>query len=446
MGASARAQVFNNVVRAVVQIGGIAVLLPVWGLDRYGEWLILSAFPTYLALSDLGYFSASRNDMIMAVARGDREAASDVFRAVSRGVGFVLAGLAVLLPVIVWAMPVTDALNLRTMSESTAGTTVVLLGLMMLLASYAGLLQGGFACVGRFGEGTIWLSAMTLADFIGLLIAVVATKDPAVAAAAMLATRAGGIALFYAAMRRRAPWLRFGRPVGRPRVLRRLTTPALASAALPTGVALNIQGMVVLVGVALSPAAAAVFSTIRTLSRVILQVLRSISVALGPEFARALGEGDEILFRRIHREGCRLAIWLTVPIVAVLALLGGEVLSIWTSGRVETAGLLLYLFLAATLVDSVWYTSAAALYSTNRHQRIAGIFFAASIVTLPLAWLMLELWHLEGAAGALLALELFMLVAVLRESIPASHDRLRPWLAATAVPPSPRALLRLLRS
>lgn len=440
---SAKAQLFNNLARATVQIGTVAALIPLWGLDRYGEWLILSAFPTYLALSDLGYFAAARNDMIMAVARGDRQQAVDVFRAVSRGVGIALLLLACVLPLAALAMPLTDWLNLQTMSESTAAVVVVLLGLMMLLASYGGLLQAGFACVGRFGEGTTWLSTMMLVDFVALVAAVALTKNPAVAAGAMLTTRSTGVALHYLAMNRRAPWLSFGRPRGRPQVLRRLTTPALASAALPSGVALNIQGMVVIVGLLVGPASAAIFATVRTMSRVVLQVLRSISMVTGPEFSRAYGEADHDLLRQIHRRGCRLALWATIPIAVTLALFGGEILSVWTSGRIESGGLLLLLFLAATSIDSLWYTSAAVLYSTNQHQRVAVIFFSASVLVLPVAWGLLEIADLEGAAAALLLLETVMLVVVLRESIPAAYDRFMPWLRSTARPPGPSAVRAL---
>lgn len=441
----AKAQLFNNLVRVAIQVGSIAVLLPVWGLERYGEWLILYSFTAYFTYTDLGYFAAARYDMIMAVGKGDRAHALDVFRAVSRGVGAALAVLAIALPLIAWAVPLTSWFNLENMGEGTAGATVVLLGIDTLLISSSGLLAGGFACAGRYGEGQFWIALIGLVEFAALVALVVATKDPAAAAASMLITRTVGTAAMYLAMRRRAPWLSLGRPIGTPRVLKRLTRPALASAGMPAGVALNVQGMVVIVGVAIGPAASAVFSTVRTLSRIVIQLLSSISSVLAQEFSRAFGEDDRDLLRMLHRRGCRLALWATAPIVLFLAIWGTDLLRIWTSGKVDPSDGLLYLFLAATAVDSLWYASFAVMYSTNRHQRIALIFVVVSILTLPLAWAFLELWELEGAALALLISEVLMLVVVLQQSIPAAFDRLRPWLANVLRPPTPALIKAVIR-
>ena len=47
-------------------------------------------------------------------------------------------------------------------------------------------------------------------------------------------------------------------------------------------------GMVVLVGVALSPASAAVFSTLRTMSRVVIQLLASVFAVISPEISATI--------------------------------------------------------------------------------------------------------------------------------------------------------------
>jgi O-antigen/teichoic acid export membrane protein len=132
--------------------------------------------------------------------------------------------------------------------------------------------------------------------------------------------------------------------------------------------------------------------------------------------------------------------------VAGLAVLGAPILHVWTSGKVDTSGLLLYLFLAATVIDALWYTSLAVLYATNRHQRVAVYYSLASVLSLPLAYLLFKAWGLEGAALSLLLLEVFMLFPVLHQSLPAAHDRARAWLGVILQPPLTPAMLARLRA
>ena len=154
-----------------------------------------------------------------------------------------------------------------------------------------------------------------------------------------------------------------------------------------------------------------------------------------PEVSKAFGQGDTALLRRINRRACQVAAWIAIPLVAVLAVFGATILRAWTSGRVGTEGSLLYLFLAIAVVDTFWYTNMAVLIATNRHQRVASEYAVGCVLTLPLGAVLLIRLGLPGAAIALLALELFMVVAVLRRTMPAVEDHLRPFAASVARPP-----------
>ena len=63
------ANIYGQVVTAVVQLVGVPIFLWAWGTELYGEWLILFAIPSYLSMSDLGFSLSAANDM---TARGCR--------------------------------------------------------------------------------------------------------------------------------------------------------------------------------------------------------------------------------------------------------------------------------------------------------------------------------------------------------------------------------------
>lgn len=442
----AQAQVVAHAARVVAQVASVSVLIASWGLQRYGDWLLLSAIPTYLAFSDVGFTGAATNEMTMAAGRGDHERARVVFQAVSTALIAVLALLAIALPLIALLVPLAHLFNLSAMSEPAAGGTFVALGFDALLTVYAGLLYGGFASGGYYGEGALLMALTMLAEFGTLAVIALTGGDAPLGATGMVLAQLAGTVAMYVWMRRRVPWLRLGRPAGMRAVLRPLLSPALAAGALPGALAVNIQGMVLVIGLGGSPGAAAVFATLRTMSRAVIQVVSSVQSVVAPEISRSFAAGDAALLRTIHRRGCQIAVWMSAAMVAGLAMLGGPILHIWTSGKVATSGLLLYLFLTATVIDSLWYTSLAVLYATNRHQRVAVYYTLASLLSLPLAYGLLVVWGLDGAAFSLLGLELFMLFPVLRQSLPAAHDRLRDWLYVVVRPPLTPAMLARLRS
>jgi O-antigen/teichoic acid export membrane protein len=258
----------------------------------------------------------------------------------------------------------------------------------------------------------------------------------------MLGARLPGTTAMYFAMRHRVPWLRFGRPeVIRP-VLRPLISPALASGALTGALALNVQGMVVLIGVVLGPASVAVFSTLRTMSRIVIQLLTAVFAVIAPELSKAFGENNVDRVRNLHRGGCQAAVWLAAPILALLAVFGGSIVHRWTSGAVSANDTLLFMFLAVAGLEALWTTSFAVMYSTNRHQRLAVAYLLSAAASLPVAYVLLEAWGLDGAAASIVLLEIFMLVVTLRQALPAAHDTLGGWLEALARPTLLRSVFR----
>src|SRR5260370_14083264 len=77
------ATALGPVVTAIVQIVSVPVFLHFWGVKLYGEWLILSAIPTYLMLSDMGFGSVAGHDMTMPVSPGHRAGALETFHITS---------------------------------------------------------------------------------------------------------------------------------------------------------------------------------------------------------------------------------------------------------------------------------------------------------------------------------------------------------------------------
>lgn len=74
------AQGYNQIVTIAAQLLSGPVLISSWGLHMYGVWLLLTAIPAYLSLSDLGFTFIAKNDMSIRYARGDQAGALETYQ------------------------------------------------------------------------------------------------------------------------------------------------------------------------------------------------------------------------------------------------------------------------------------------------------------------------------------------------------------------------------
>ena len=87
------ANAYSQAVSFSIQFGSVPLLLSAWGAHTFGLWLVISAIPSYLALSDFGFSAAASNDMTLAAARGAYAEARAVFQSVLVLNGLVSLGV-----------------------------------------------------------------------------------------------------------------------------------------------------------------------------------------------------------------------------------------------------------------------------------------------------------------------------------------------------------------
>ena len=64
----------------IIQLIQVPVFFHFWATAVYGDWLIVTAIPTQLSFSTIGFGNVASNEMTMLVAGGDRDGALRVFQ------------------------------------------------------------------------------------------------------------------------------------------------------------------------------------------------------------------------------------------------------------------------------------------------------------------------------------------------------------------------------
>ena len=431
------ANAFGQLVTVIVQLAGVPILLHAWGVQLYGEWLILFAIPAYLAMTDLGFTQSACNDMTARVARGDRAGAVSVFQSIGVLV-YAIAALGLLLTAaaVPW-LPLIEWLNFQAMDTRTAQWVLWLLVAQVLVTLPDGVTHAGFRAGGEYALHLGLHGVVRLLQFAGIWIAALAGGGPLAAAAVFLGVRALATAAFALLVVHRHRWLRYGTAHARRTELRRLLNPAMANTAIPLAQALNIQGMVVVVGAVLGPLAVVVFSTLRTLTRLAVQMVMTVANATEPELAAAHGAGNRDLLHRLFMHALRGGLWLALLAAGGLALFGSRVLELWTHGRVAMDSALFGWLLASAVASVLWFGSLTVLKAANRHLRAASVYVLASAAAVGLAAALLDYTDSLASAGlALLVMDAAMALYTLGAAALLLTER--PWsLLLRALDPRP---------
>jgi O-antigen/teichoic acid export membrane protein len=417
LGRAFSASALGPAVTIFVQLVTVPALLRVWGAERYGEWLLLSAIPSYLSMTDMGFGSVAGNEMTMDVASGNYRRALQTFQSTGALVAaasfLALGGVMISLRMV----PAGGLLHVKSTSQSEVRTTLLYLSIYSLLSLYNGVIAAGYRCDGNFARGMVMQNATRLAENLAGVTAACLGAGLTGVALTLAAVRLSGTALIGYQLTRLSPWLRFGARNAQLSRIRSLFIPALAFMAFPAGNALSIQGMLLVVGLVLGPVAATTFSTLRTLTRFGSQLVEVVKNATWPELSVAFGRTDFALARRLHRMACQVSFWLSIAAVVFLLTAGGAVFRTWTHARVAFERPVFTLLLCSVVAGSLWSTSSVVALACNSHSRLAGLYVAATSASVLTAYLLTPHLGLIGASGALLVIDLAMCAWTIKASI-----------------------------
>jgi O-antigen/teichoic acid export membrane protein len=415
------------VVTTLVQIVNVPLMLRSWGPHLFGEWLLISTIPTYLLLTDLGFGNVAGNDMTMRSHAGDRDGAIETYQSISVLLIVLSVIIAIFVLILVTWLPLHSMLHIVSMSPQDMRNTLLILCVNCLIILQWSVIMAAYRCDGQYSIGMLYVNIIRSVEGASVLILLISHAGPLQLSMIMLVISiAGTIWLIY---RRRClvPWLSVGSNRVKWSRVRQLFGPAMAFMAFPTGSALSLQGMTMVVGLALGPLAVAVFNPMRTLSRTVFQLTDAVKNAIWPDLSAAFGRNDWALARKLHRTACQASLCLAIPAAICLALFGPRLFAIWTHGKIAMNVPAFYLLLSAVVLNAGWNASSAVPMAANKHQSTALVYLASSCGSLFVGYFALLYVGLSGACIALVLIDLVMTLHVIRTSNSLTHDRWQPF-------------------
>lgn len=403
-----------NALGKVWVIGAQLVTVPVatlsWGAAGYGQWLMLTTVPAYLAVSSVGFANAAIVEMTRRFAIQDRAGVLAVFQSV-----WILVSIGILAVI---SMAVMAGLTGSTLFESWSSTlTHYWVGLVAMCfyafaAVQISIVGAGFRATNRYAHGTALSEGILPLEAMAITAVCLCGGGINAAAVAVSLVRIFAAAAYYAILRRQESWLRLGVASANVRQIRSLLKPALSAFSMNLSSAFALQGVVLAIGAAISPAAAGAFGAARLVSRVPLQVIAMGSRASAPELTRLHAQKDSYSRDRLFMINVAVAFFVAIPAAILLVLLGPSVVEIVSHGRLQVSTALFVALATAMAIQSIWMVGADFLWAINRQGVTAYVYVLTTGAMVAGPFLVQNPHALEKAASLLVLGELTMFIAV----------------------------------
>lgn len=377
----------------IVTLGNLLLVplyLTIWSPAVYGEWLALFSLVSYLSVLDFGVNLAVINRLTQAYTRGDlKNYARCQHSALAFYLLLALTG-SLLLAWAAWNLPLAAWMGLRETLPETARWVVWLLGLQVLWVLPLGLVIGVYRTTGNLARSQ-WLSNLRQLAAIGLvaLVLLLGGGMTAVAAYQLAPFLLLGFYVLWDLRKKfieLSPGLSEASLSGAQEMLR----PSLLFGLITFATAITYQGPVLIISTVLGGTAVALFVTSRTLTAVIRQIIGAFNNSLWPDLTMMEARKERHRLRSLHRLLVAGSTTLCVGVAAALWYEGGEIIGVWTRGKLTPDETLLRLLLLLLVFQSAWLASGIFAAASNRHATLSWAYLISATVGVGIAALLVR--------------------------------------------------------
>lgn len=193
-----------------------------------------------------------------------------------------------------------------------------------------------------------------------------------------------------------------------------LLRPSLSYSLFSISNGLLIQATTAIVGYNLGSGKVVIFTTTRTLTNTIKQLLGFINNSVWNEFSILISQHKLEEARTLHLRTMQISILLTVLTFIFLLLSGDYILQFWTKGKVYIEQPFFFLMLCVLLLESLWSVSFIVTLSVNKHEKTALTYIFSSIAAIFFSIFTIQYWGLSSIPISLFLVNISMSIVVFR--------------------------------
>jgi O-antigen/teichoic acid export membrane protein len=411
-----QATLYGTAAVAVGQIALVPLFLHSWGQVYYGQWLVLSAVPAYLALSDVGISNALGNEFSIAVERGENTRAENLIGAVWRFQAWFALALGLVVALALATLPLQSWLKTTVINNGEFIAVLLLLTAYSLLPLQTGSFSGVYRAAHAYPQYLFLQGHMRVLEVLGTAILLWMHLSMIWLAGLLVLMRV--VMLFLLSMRagRLLPALAFRWRAGSWSDFRSLLPSGAGFFGFPVGNALINQGVTLVVNNAGGPGAVVLLSVCRQVGRVFLQGSSILFTSLHPELTIAFARHDRGRMQRLQSGAFALTLILGTVFSLGAFLLGGWVVRMWT-GIPAVSGVLVGIFTVEAVTAALGNLALVIPWAASRLGVLPMVYLALQLLSLLASWVAFPVFGVAAVGLSFLTGNLFFGGVALRQSL-----------------------------
>jgi len=410
---SSTASTASLITRIAQQLLLVPILVTAWSTELYGEWLIISAIPIFLSLSDFGFVLAGSNELARRASMEDKDSVQDFYNVYSVYFQRWSLVIVLILAVCSFLLPLKKLMGLHLLSSLETSSIFFLLSLVALISQNSLTLFAGLRAKGKTHYG-LWIRVIQalFQILLSFILIWLLESTPIVLASGMFLLSLASYWLEWFLLKRLGVSQKANifLPLKNKIQMRAYFSMGLEMMLIPLAQALIMQGSIILIGELLGPVYAVLFATHRTLTRLSSSVLQVFSNPLMAEAGLMQDSKDKKLLTKIVCLLSRVTFWLSILIFIGFMLFAEWIYTLWVQDKIDFDFNLIVILLIGVVAESLWRIIASVRMGSNRHRSIAWSYFIFTLIGLSLANYLSIDYGILGIALGVTLVDVFMMI------------------------------------
>jgi O-antigen/teichoic acid export membrane protein len=403
----------QKLIKVAEQLFLIPFFIKYWGAAYYGEWLTLTIIPSFLALSEFGFGSATANTFLIKYASGDKQGAADVSKTGVRIMTYLILGAILVSSGIIFILYKFNVFEKSLIPSSEAVLAVMILLISKIIGFYQQIFEAYFRAARKASISINFNSVISVANIIGGLVVLMYGGRVMEFAIVSLGVSVVVYPIYIMIAEQVLGLKKEVKGNYDATLVKSLVHTGFGYFLSPIWQAIYYQGSTFVIRIVLGPVAVTIFNTVRTLVRSSSQAFAMVITATYPDFQFELSSGNKAKAIKIFLGTLGANIVIAIVFMIGFGIFGEYFYNLWTQ-KALTVPLTVWLaFTASVLFYALWFTFSFIFEALNKPYTYTLASFVCAIIAVGISWVLCLQTGLVGAAIGNLCFDVFMCIYLL---------------------------------
>ncbi len=374
------------------QIAMVPLFIKLWGVEKYADWILITALSSFFAMTNMGLNQATNNEFVIKYQNNNYKACRKLLLNSFLFIFLVGSVCIIICTIIAYLVGFKEILNVSVFSEMETNFIFIILLFNVFVKMHGGVYNGIYRVKSKAHVSAMIDNIVRLTEIIILFLGILMRIE--IVSIFILYILPSLIAIVYRHLCTRK-WFRINYSIKSfDRVtFKAIIKPSMAFMLMPLGSAISNQGMVFVINAILGPVTLVVFTTTRTLVNFLRSILNLFGNSIYPEISVAYGKNNKHTMYQIFYRSLGVTILTSLIITSLLLLFGETIYLNWTNHKIIFNYSFFCAMLAVLFISSIWTLSSVVLLATNNHSKFTGIFLLTQLAEIILVYLILRIYQ-----------------------------------------------------